>query len=937
MSAGPQRHSRLPAGFTGDDEHRTSIIRAAPRALLVLFLLVLLGFDLHGRPAEAHADSLAEPRFSIPSRSRVLVLHSYHHGFSWTDHISEGIHAAFAPYPEQVELCTEFMDTRRITSDGYFQEYARYLKLKYVGRPVDVLLCSDDHAFNFMMTTGDSLFPDVPLVFCSVSGYEPRMRDKRPMTGLLESIDIRATMETALRLHPDTRRVHVILDGSRTGRALKRTAGKVFDEFTDRVSFRYLEYPVFEQLARHVAPLDREDLVFVFVFPPDSEGRVLSHEVNLQRLAPMCMAPMYAVWQFYLGAGIVGGKLTDGHAEGRMASRKCLRILSGESARSIPVGQSPTRFMFDDRQLRFFNVARARLPEGALVVNEPYSLFREHRVPVSVSIAVFIVLLILVVLLMTNVARRRRTEIHLREYGERLNLALSSAEEGVWELDARTNRVTVNRRWATMLEYEPEEIEPTLAFHQSLVHPDDLPIVREAVDENLSGRKEFFDVEYRMKAGSGEWKWVFDRGKIVQRDNQGKPVRITGVRLDISERKKAQEKERDYERRVQHTQKLESLGVLAGGIAHDFNNLLTGILGNANLALLDLPPESPSRECLTDIETASRRAADLCRQMLAYSGKGKFVIEPIEVGVLVREMSHLLEVSISKKARLHYDFAEDLPPILADATQIRQVVMNLITNASDAIGDSTGTITITTGLQHCTSEYLQSPFISEHPPPGNYVYLEVADTGCGMNEETTRKLFDPFFTTKFTGRGLGLSAVLGIVRGHHGAVRIYSEPGKGSTFKVLFPERELSEDHGDNGVQGRKSTPAATTVGTGTVLIVDDDYTVRTAAEKMISRMGFTTIVARDGQEAVEEFKKKKGGILCVLLDLTMPTMDGVECFQELRKLQSDVKVILSSGYNEQDATQRFTGRNLAGFVQKPYQYAELAGKLRELLGGQGG
>lgn len=937
MSACRQMFRGLTAGSTACGALRAAVVRVIPSPLFYTLVFLVPGLDVCAGPAEAQGDSITGQLFSIPSRSRVVVLHSYHHSFSWTDHICDGIHSAFAPYPEQVELCVEYMDTRRIASDDYFQEFARFLKLKYANRPIDVMLCSDDHAFNFMMTYGDSLFPDVPLVFCSVSGFEPVMRDKRPMTGLQESIDIRATIEAALRLHPDTRRVHVILDGSRTGRALKRAAGNVFDNFTDRVSFRYLEFPVYEQLAQHVASLDEGDLVFVFIFPPDSEGRVLSHEVNLQRLAPLCMVPMYGVWQFYLGAGIVGGKLADGHAEGRMASHLCLRILSGEDAASIPVGRSPTRFMFDDRQLRFFDIDRSRLPENAVVVNEPYSLFREHRLLVSVSITVFIVLLILVVLLLTNVARRRRTEIHLREYGERLNLALSSAEEGVWELDAKTNRVMVNRRWATMLGYAPEEVDPSFSFHQSLVHPDDLPIIRRSIDDNLSGRNEFFDAEYRVRARSGEWIWVYDRGKVVQRDNSGKPLRIIGVRLDISARKRAREKERELERQVQHTQKLESLGVLAGGIAHDFNNLLTGILGNANLALLDLPAESPSRECLTDIETASRRAADLCRQMLAYSGKGKFVIEPIDVGRLVREMSHLLEVSISKKVRLHYDFAEDLPPILADATQIRQIVMNLITNASDAIGDSTGTITISTGLQHCSSEYLRSPFISELPPPGNYVYLEVADTGSGMDHQTKLRLFDPFFTTKFTGRGLGLSAVLGIVRGHHGAVRIYSEPGKGSTFKVLFPEQKLSENHVDTAEQKREPASVPTTVGTGTVLVVDDDDTVRLAAERMIARMGFTTITARDGQEAVELFKKKQDEILCVLLDLTMPTMDGVECFQELRKLRPDVKVILSSGYNEQDATQRFTGRGLAGFVQKPYQYDLLAGKLRELLSGGGG
>ena len=262
--------------------------------------------------------------------------------------------------------------------------------------------------------------------------------------------------------------------------------------------------------------------------------------------------------------------------------------------------------------------------------------------------------------------------------------------------------------------------------------------------------------------------------------------KVLSVIREITEKKKTEEEKKKLEQQLQHAQKLESLGVLAGGIAHDFNNILTGILGYADLTLLDLSHLSPARDSVQQIVIAARRAADLTKQMLAYSGKGKFLVQPVQISNIVQEMSHLLEVSISKKCLLKYNFAKDLPLIEGDVTQLRQVIMNLIINASDAIGDHSGVISLNTGMMYCDKVYLEESYINENLPEGYYIYLEVADTGCGMTREIQNKIFDPFFTTKFTGRGLGLAAVLGIVRSHHGCIKIYSEPARGTNFRVIF-------------------------------------------------------------------------------------------------------------------------------------------------------
>ncbi|MBN1475717.1 PAS domain S-box protein [Candidatus Sumerlaeota bacterium] len=394
-------------------------------------------------------------------------------------------------------------------------------------------------------------------------------------------------------------------------------------------------------------------------------------------------------------------------------------------------------------------------------------------------------------------------------------------------------------------------------------------------------------------------------------------------------RLRIEEERRRLEEKIQQTQKMESLGVLAGGIAHDFNNLLMGILGNANLALDEMSPESPARYSIQQIEMATRRAADLTKQMLAYSGKGRFVIKPLDLSHLVEEMLHMMQVSISKKAVLRLDLAKSLPAIRADATQIRQIVMNLITNASEAIGDRSGVIAITTGAMECDREYLSTTHLDTEMREGLFVTLEVSDTGEGMDAETQAKIFDPFFTTKFTGRGLGLAAVLGIVRGHRGAIRVYSEPRKGTTFKILFP---ASEDQAES--LERRRTAETQWRGSGTILVADDEETIRALARRILARAGFDVLTAEHGLSAVETFREHAHEITAVLLDMTMPHMDGEQVFREMRRIRPDVRVILSSGYNEQDATQRFSGEGLAGFIQKPYSPADLIAKLREILGG---
>lgn len=402
------------------------------------------------------------------------------------------------------------------------------------------------------------------------------------------------------------------------------------------------------------------------------------------------------------------------------------------------------------------------------------------------------------------------------------------------------------------------------------------------------------------------------------------------LRKEIAEHKRAEEERRRLETRMQHAQKLESLGILAGGIAHDFNNLLTAIITNAFLALQNLPPDSRAAMHVRLIQEAAQKSAELTNQMLAYSGRGKFLVRPVDLSEVVSEMGPLLAASVSKKAKLVYRLADNLPAIRVDVTQIRQVIMNLITNASDAIGDGCGTIRVTTDTVEVGSDHASGIHPGDALEPGPYVVLEVTDDGCGMDPKILPQIFEPFFTTKNAGRGLGLAALQGIVRGHRGGIEVHTEPGRGTTFRILFPctaatdELPIGEPQSDQ-----------TWHGSGTLLVVDDEETVRISAKEVLEQFGFTVLCAQDGRQAVEVFREHADDIVAVLLDATMPEMNGVETLRAMRKIRPDVRVIIASGFPDQD-TGTLMEEGIGGFIPKPYHPLSLVETFRQVLAPKG-
>uniref|UniRef100_Q022C0 histidine kinase n=1 Tax=Solibacter usitatus (strain Ellin6076) TaxID=234267 RepID=Q022C0_SOLUE len=512
-----------------------------------------------------------------------------------------------------------------------------------------------------------------------------------------------------------------------------------------------------------------------------------------------------------------------------------------------------------------------------------------------------------------DITRLKQAEETLRASEEKYRLLFESSIDGIILTSPDGYISAANSAACRILGRTEEEI--IQAGREGITDTSDPRLAAALEERDRTGR---FHGELTMKHKDGslfpaEISTVLYGGKDSE-------TRSSVLFRDITERKRAEE-------RLREVQKLESLGLLAGGIAHDFNNLLVSVIGNASLAQERLPAGHPLVELLERVVQSGHQAAHLTNQMLAYSGKGKFLVETLNLSALIADMGFVVQESISPRIAIHFQLEENLPPIEADRGQMKQVFMNLATNAADAIGSRDGLIIVKTGIRNVDGQFIQRRQEARDLMPGRYVYLDVSDSGCGMDEATRARIFDPFYSTKFMGRGLGLAAVGGIVRGHKGTVTVSSQPGQGSCFTVLLPATEYDIEELAPGLGD------ALPKSPGTILVVDDERMVRDLVKQALEDHGYTVLLAESGPMAIDVMKSRPGGIDLVLLDLSMPGMSGAEVLPEIRKILPDVKVMLSSGYSEAESMQMFEGQQVSAFLQKPFTLNTLRDAVKDCIG----
>ena len=490
-------------------------------------------------------------------------------------------------------------------------------------------------------------------------------------------------------------------------------------------------------------------------------------------------------------------------------------------------------------------------------------------------------------------------------------------------------------RYRRLVELSPEMQLVHSAYHVVYVNPSTMAFFGTDQANELLGRHistlitpdyhYLFPIHERELVETGKFKPT--EMQLIVLDGSLREVEVAGVMTvyggkpsvqvvirNITERKQLEQERILYERKLLEAQKMESLGVLAGGIAHDFNNVLMTILGNAAIALLDLDQDSEPYQSVRAIEQSAREASELTKQMLAYSGKGNFLMQAINLNEIMHTMDTLLHSAIPKSVTLTFDLSATIPEIEGDPAQLRQIMLNLLTNAGEAIGERNGHILVKTYSQTWTVAP-PAVAVAPHVPAGTYVCFEVIDTGIGITNETREKMFDPFFSTKFTGRGLGLAVVLGIIRGHRGTIDVRSQPNRGTSIRVFLPVIKRVEKI------AHPTPPPSTSTR---ILVVDDEPSVRWVTERVLKRLGFDVLACNDGKSAIETLQQHLNDIACVLLDLTMPIMNGEQTLKALRAIKPNLPIIMMSGYSEETASTHIKRSNLVAFLQKPFTISEL-------------
>ncbi len=513
-----------------------------------------------------------------------------------------------------------------------------------------------------------------------------------------------------------------------------------------------------------------------------------------------------------------------------------------------------------------------------------------------------------------SLSERDTLTTSLKDSQHRLSRAQEIAHLGSWELDLLTSRLSWSDEVYRIFGLQPQEFAATYEAFLDVVHPEDRAAVHAAYSSSVRDGGPSYEITHRVvQKSTGEVRWVHEKCEHV-RDGDGRIVRSVGMVQDITERKRAEDA-------LRQAQKLESIGFLAGGIAHDFNNLLTGIMGHASMVLDDIDPDSAER--IKEVIRGAERAANLTRQLLAYSGKGQFVVRDLNISRAVNEMSDLVQFSIPKSVDLALNLQKRLPRVRMDPSQLEQVLMNVVINAGEAIGEGRpGKITIATGITDVEKPFADA--IGQNVAAGRYVSIEVTDTGSGIDQNAQTKIFDPFFTTKFTGRGLGLAAVAGIIRSQKGAITMESLPGRGTAFRVLLP---VAEDR----VQQGEDQPDAN--GRTTVLVVDDEPSVRQFIGSVVHRRKYRVLEASDGRDALAVCDREAGEIDAAILDVVMPLMGAKELLPELKARQPKMKILLTSGYSESEARRLCAQYPGAAFIQKPYTAQQIAKAVDDLLG----
>jgi PAS domain S-box-containing protein len=939
----------------------------------ILIALIMIGILLSFTDTSLHA---------APPVPRILVLNSYNPGYDWSEDEMEGVRSGLAKAFPRVEMYYEHLDTKQFQTKKHFPRLADLMETKYAGRPLDVIIAMDNAALEFATRFRQRISPGTPLVFCGINDYDPAMiAGQSRITGVAEYHDFAGTLKLALQLHPNSHDVIVIHDFTDTGIAINHELEKEAERFP-AIKLHFMEEMPLEETVQKLKLVPSDHLVLMLSYTVEKGGRTFSHSEAASLVSSASPVPVYSVYAEQLGSGVIGGRMMKGQIQGLKAAELAARILGGESPEKIPVVTGDLSYpAFDCLVMKKFDIRPAKLPADAVLINKPASTFAINKSAVWL-VSVFTLLCIMALTgSVLNIRTRRRLE-------EKLRYKIDQFQESQEELQATEEmlRAQVDEYMLSQDELQATEemlrtqiVEYQATHDQLLATEEMLRIQLEVVEESSQKFKAVFEhspvtvalttlpggtfsevnqafidmfgysrveaigkttvelgvwlsesvrdhylqllrkdgyvhnFEAEMRRKDGEEFSVLFSGVLLE--IAGNPYVLSAV-MEITEQKRLQNQ-------LLQSQKMDVVGQLAGGIAHDFNNMLAGIMAAAELLKRRLPEDEKNGILVDTIIEATTRSADLARELLTFSRKGTAVSHPIHINETITAVMSLLERTIDKKIQLTCRLGGGNPVIMGDQTHLQNALLNLGVNARDAMPQG-GTLSVATTVRTLDVSACHSLDVSI--APGRYLEITVSDTGVGMTNEVMEHIFEPFFTTKPVGKGtgLGLAAVYGTVRNHHGGLYVKSEPGAGSVFKMYLPmlEEGIVPPIGCGDV----------VAGNGGILLVDDEKILRGIGRDLLEELGYTVFLAENGEHALEVFGRHRSEISLVMMDMIMPKMGGKEAFLRLRELAPELKVLFCSGFSREGTGDELMRMGASGFIQKPYNHSELSRAVAEAL-----
>ncbi|WP_159441255.1 hybrid sensor histidine kinase/response regulator [Desulfopila aestuarii] len=854
-------------------------------------------------------------------QQNVLVIHSYHKEMQWVDEVEQAIEQTLlANRGTSIDIHVEYMDSKRFSDTNYNKLLTAVWDYKYGENRPDVLIVCDDNALNLILSLRDEIFPGIPIVFCGINYYDPAVFSKLDnITGVVEAFDLPGTLNIIKKLLPDQRNLFIINDSTLTGVANKRRIEEIAYLFSDHFTFTYSGNLSIGDLQNAIRTLPNSSVILLMTFNRDAEGQTFRYRDAIQAIRSSSSRPIFGVWSFYLGRGLLGGSLVNGESQGKTAAELALKILNGSPAASLPVvNESPNLPMFDYKELKRFSISSSLLPAGSTIINTPDNLWYRHKHQILGVFALFVTQLFIIALLMKSNRQRQESERKLRKSRQDLSVTLEAIGEAVISVDTDFRIVNANAQAGRLFNLTIAQMQnrplPELFSESDPVHGHALAdFVRKYCK---AGVAQDFPEDTVYTPPTQSQRYLSGSCSPI-RDPQGAILGAVLVCRDITEK-------RTMESMLTQSRKMEAIGQLAGGVAHDFNNLLTGISGFAELLTIKLPNGSMEQQNANRILQAAGRAADLTRKMLSFARKGKVMSSPVDCHQSLQATIDLLSHSIDKSVTITSLFQAQDSVIIGDPTQLENIFLNLAINSADAMPDGGRLTIVTENVEVIASE--QCAF-GEVILPGTYFRVRFIDTGCGIDETIQEKIFEPFFTTKDQGKGtgLGLAAVFGSMKEHDGRIQLISEVGVGTEFILSFP---LS--HGQQSETAREiDTPA----GEGTtVLVIDDERLILASAKGLLTELGYSVLLAEGATAGIETYRRYHQEIDLVLLDMIMPEMNGTTCFKKLLDINKNVCALICSGFTK---TEKFTDAEklgVRGYIQKPYSASELSNAIRNAL-----